>query len=107
MVAPSIYPIRAEERTRAAPATFFGVLFTAGLLAGCGDLTTPAPARRENDRAPGFTRSAAGVKTEYSYVEVKKNGRTKLYRVKIDKGRRTLEFQTVAEEGAYTTASAS
>jgi len=42
----------------------------------------------------------------YTYVEVKKNGRTKLYRVKINKGRRTVEFQTVAEEGAFKTASA-
>jgi hypothetical protein len=41
--------------------------------------------------------------TAYTYLQVKKNGRTKLYRVNINRGRKSIELQTLAEE--YTTSS--
>ncbi|HEX6750861.1 MAG TPA: hypothetical protein VF092_26475 [Longimicrobium sp.] len=67
-------------------------------LAACSD-TTPNPVTPQSQvmRRPSFTHSDAG-RTAYTYIEVKKNGRAKLYRVKIKRGTRSIEFETVAEE---------
>lgn len=80
-----------------------GALLSIGLLAACGDVTTPASVKETHVGHRSSARSLKGGQTVYTYVEVKKNGRTKLYRVKINKGHRSIEFQTVAEEGMYTT----
>lgn len=64
------------------------------------------PAQLLQPGAPSLTRSPQGGDVSETYVEVKRNGKTKLYRVKINKGRRSIEFETVAEEGTFTTSSA-
>jgi uncharacterized protein YdbL (DUF1318 family) len=102
LISPSI--IRRNMRT--ATATLLGAIICTGAVIGaCSDLTTAARAPSAERRAPSLTRSAGVGRTVYTYVEVKKNGRTKRYRVKINSGRRTAEFQSVAEEGPYPTSS--
>ena len=52
-----------------------------------------------------YTHGAVGRGGGYSYIEAKKNGHTRLYRMKVNRGHRSIQLETVAEEGVYTTSS--
>ena len=71
-----------------------------GALPGCRDVTTPLG----GDRAP---RTAAMSRTKgfEAYFEVKKNGRTKLYRMRVNKATRTMDLRTIVEESDFSTSS--
>ncbi|HEX8903691.1 MAG TPA: hypothetical protein VF771_02475 [Longimicrobiaceae bacterium] len=80
-----------------------GAVITAGFLTGCRDVVT-SPAARPEAR-PSAQRSINPGETIYTFAEVKQNGHSKVYRTKVNRARRLIEFETVAEEGINTTTS--